>query len=94
MGGDPGRDPFVAPGDPAFYLHHANMDRVWWMWQQLDRAKRINVVSGTMTMFNLPPSGNGTLDSLLDFPWVGNTSQITMGDLMDTIDGPFCYIYD
>lgn len=27
IGGDPGSDPFISPGDPAFYLHHANVDR-------------------------------------------------------------------
>ncbi|EOA91705.1 uncharacterized protein SETTUDRAFT_152771 [Exserohilum turcica Et28A] len=26
MGGDPGRDFFVSPGDPLFYLHHAQID--------------------------------------------------------------------
>lgn len=33
LGGDPGRDFYVSPGDPAFYLHHAMIDRTWWMWQ-------------------------------------------------------------
>ncbi|KAK7744004.1 hypothetical protein SLS62_010365 [Diatrype stigma] len=33
LGGDPGRDAYVSPGDPAFYLHHAMIDRTWWMWQ-------------------------------------------------------------
>jgi tyrosinase len=27
LGGDPGRDAFVSPGDPAFYLHHSMIDR-------------------------------------------------------------------
>ncbi len=40
MGGNPGSDPFVSPGDPAFYLHHAQIDRVYWIWQMLDFENR------------------------------------------------------
>ena len=40
IGGDPGGDPFISPGDPAFYLHHAQVDRVFWIWQMLDFANR------------------------------------------------------
>lgn len=31
IGGDPARDVAVSPGDPIFYLHHAQIDRVWWV---------------------------------------------------------------
>jgi len=40
IGGDPGGDPFISPGDPAFYLHHAQVDRVYWIWQMLDFQNR------------------------------------------------------
>ncbi|RYP00515.1 hypothetical protein DL765_010904 [Monosporascus sp. GIB2] len=26
-------DPFGAPQDPAFWVHHSSTDRVWAMWQ-------------------------------------------------------------
>lgn len=29
MGGDPGGDLFTSPGDPAFWVHHGMIDRVW-----------------------------------------------------------------
>lgn len=29
LGGDPGRDVFVSPGDPAFWTHHGGIDRAW-----------------------------------------------------------------
>jgi tyrosinase len=29
IGGD-GGDVFSSPNDPAFFLHHAMVDRVWW----------------------------------------------------------------
>ncbi|CAK3941049.1 Di-copper centre-containing [Lecanosticta acicola] len=25
---------FTAPYDPLFYLHHVQLDRLWWLWQQ------------------------------------------------------------
>lgn len=40
MGGDPGGDPFISPGDPAFFLHHGQIDRVYWIWQMLDFNNR------------------------------------------------------
>ncbi len=40
IGGDPGADPFISPGDPAFFLHHSQIDRVYWIWQMLDFPNR------------------------------------------------------
>lgn len=40
IGGDPGSDPFISPGDPAFFLHHSQVDRVYWIWQMLDFNNR------------------------------------------------------
>jgi hypothetical protein len=32
IGGDM-QSPAESPNDPVFYLHHANVDRLWWKWQ-------------------------------------------------------------
>jgi tyrosinase len=32
INGDPGGDLFTSPGDPAFFLHHGQIDRVWSIW--------------------------------------------------------------
>lgn len=32
---------YTSPGDPLFYLHHAQIDRVWWLWQLLDPSTRM-----------------------------------------------------
>jgi len=40
MGGNPGADPFTSPGDPAFWLHHAQVDRMYWIWQMMDLKNR------------------------------------------------------
>jgi len=25
----------TAPADPIFWMHHANIDRLWWKWQTM-----------------------------------------------------------
>jgi tyrosinase len=92
MGGDPGRDVFVSPGDPAFWLHHGMIDRVWWIWQTLDLKNRLYAISGTGTFMNLPASPNTTLSTMIDLGYA-NGGSVAMQDLMSTIDGPFCYVY-
>ena len=52
IGGDPGADFYASPGDPAFYLHHAQIDRVWTIWQALNAGNRTSQVYGTGTAFN------------------------------------------
>ena len=45
----------TAPADPMFWMHHANIDRLWWMWQQSPAGSGKN------------PSLSGA-DAVLD-PW-------------------------
>lgn len=46
-------DAFASAGDPAFYLHHAQVDRVWTLWQNIKaQRKRTRQVYGTSTAFN------------------------------------------
>ena len=45
-------DAWSSPGDPAFYLHHSAIDRVWTVWQGLDPGPRLKSVFGTSTTFN------------------------------------------
>ena len=58
IGGDPGSDFVASNGDPWFYLHHAQIDRVWWMWQNQQPYSRTNALYGTITLANSPPSRN------------------------------------
>jgi tyrosinase len=44
-------DPFVSPGDPSFYFHHAQLDRMWAVWQAQDPARQY-AVGGTRDPFN------------------------------------------
>jgi len=95
LGGDPGRDFFVSPGDPAFYLHHAMIDRVWWMWQSLSPKKRTNgatAIAGTRTFMDMPPSDPATVEDVIDLGYAGGPPK-QIKELLSTTEGPFCYIY-
>ncbi|KAK3690371.1 hypothetical protein B0T22DRAFT_380032 [Podospora appendiculata] len=94
ISGDPAGDFYVSPGDPAFWLHHAMIDRVWWIWQMQDLAKRLTEVSMTRTMSNMPPSANGTLDDLSGLGVLA--PDVKVRELMSSmggLGGKLCYIY-
>ncbi|KAF2476494.1 Di-copper centre-containing protein [Lindgomyces ingoldianus] len=94
IGGDLGRDLFVSPGDPPFYLHHGMIGRVWWSWELFNRTTRTGTegIFGTGTFLNVPPSQNITLDNPMDLGF-GLGPSTTMKDLMSTTNGPFCHIH-
>jgi tyrosinase len=87
----PGGDLFASPGDPYFFLHHAQIDRTWWIWQNQDLATRQNAIAGTNTLFNFPPSANTTLDDLLDLGVLA--PKLKIADAMSTLSDQFCYTY-
>ncbi|KAI3548064.1 tyrosinase central domain-containing protein [Colletotrichum filicis] len=94
LGGDSGNNFFISPADPAFFLHHSQIDRVYWIWQMLDWENRQDIF-GTVTMQNIPPSRNGTLDDLVDLRPLAEPRKLR--DLMSTIGiggSPFCYVYE
>jgi tyrosinase len=66
---------FVTAGlDPVFWLHHANIDRLWQVWLDLDPAHR-------------NPTGDPAwLDTEFSFPAVdGGTVSWKVGDVLDTV---------
>lgn len=99
IGGDPGRDVYTSPGDPFFWSHHANIDRVWWQWQQLDLATRVadvtTAINGPLTLNNeTTPYGNGTAASLQNLGYVVEGIEVALGELLSTTEGMFCYVYE
>lgn len=90
MGGD-ATDLYSSVNDPAFYLHHTMLDRIYWIWQVLHPAEA-NKVTGTLTLQNKPPTRNATIDEPLDMGINGEMLRIR--DMFDTLGGtPLCYIY-
>lgn len=96
IGGDPGRDMATSPGDPLFWSLHANLDRVWWMWQMLDPATRVgnlaSAVSGPVVPHTKGP--NGTIDDLQHLDNVKPGVQIKLGELLDNTAGILCTVYE
>ncbi|KAH8195633.1 hypothetical protein TruAng_010190 [Truncatella angustata] len=91
IGGDAG-DLFSSPVDPAFWLHHAMLDRIYWLWQALHLNQALSI-AGTITLFNNPPSRNTTLEDVI-FMGQSNAPARPIGELLNTLgDDPFCYIY-
>ncbi|TEB20570.1 Di-copper centre-containing protein [Coprinellus micaceus] len=80
---------YSAGADPLFYLHHANLDRVWWKWQEADKSNRLYAMSGPTEQ-----QGNVqvTLDFVMDFPALG--PNVTVRDVMDSRAYPGCFVYD
>ncbi|KAK5655362.1 hypothetical protein OQA88_5929 [Cercophora sp. LCS_1] len=95
LGGDPGRDFYTSPGDPAFYLHHGMIDRVWWIWQMMNPEDRVSgdgVLAGTNTFLDNPPSPKTTREDVIDLGHAGGPPK-KIGELLSVVDGPFCYVY-
>ncbi|AEO60765.1 tyrosinase-like protein [Thermothelomyces thermophilus ATCC 42464] len=106
IGGDPGGDLFTSPGDPAFWVHHAQMDRVWATWQALgllppadggdpDPARRYTDLGkgdyAHRTWQNSPPSPFAELSDVIDMGYAAPST--TIGAVMSTTEGELCYFY-
>jgi tyrosinase len=90
MGGD-SSDLYSSPNEPAFFLHHSMVDRVYWIWQAL-HPKQARDIAGTITISNRPPSRDALKSDPLNMGV--NAAEITIDDALDTLSGsPFCYIY-
>ncbi|TFK21692.1 Di-copper centre-containing protein [Coprinopsis marcescibilis] len=79
---------YSAGADPLFYLHHANLDRVWWKWQNANPSQRTYELSGPTTQQGKIQI---TLDFMMDFPALG--PNITVRDVMDASQSPSCFKY-
>ncbi|KAF9638700.1 Tyrosinase [Lasiodiplodia theobromae] len=79
---------------PIFYMHHCNLDRVWWSWQAMDLEARLTDISGPIYLMDYDNAQGGNVT--LDFPLsVGvNAENVTVGDVMDIRGGVLCYEYD
>lgn len=74
-----------------FFLHHGMIDRVFWIWQNLEPERRRHVVAGTITLGNNPPSRNATLEDIVDMGGLGENRKLD--DLLDSTLGDLCYVY-
>jgi tyrosinase len=96
VGGTHGQmgDLYTSPGDPIFYMHHANLDRVWWSWQTRNLNARLTDISGPIKLMDYAnaQAGNVTLDFQMSMGVLAPNT--TVGDTMNIRGGYFCYDYD
>ncbi|KAJ0164478.1 Tyrosinase [Colletotrichum tanaceti] len=80
--------PTTAPNEPLFFLHHANVDRIWAKWQGRNNT-RLNDYSGFQDTGRKIPAA--ITDVMVTMELLNTT--ITVKDYMDTQAGPMCYTY-
>ncbi len=70
--------PGTSPNDPVFFLHHANVDRLWNLWQKLQ---------GGLGLGYLPVSGGPSGHNLNDpmFPWNTVADTRKPADLVNSL---------
>lgn len=87
--------PSTSPNDPAFFLHHCNVDRIWARWQELRLETNPSYASDY-----LPHSGGPTghnIDNPM-FPWNGDPkfpglATWTPRDTLDSVED-MGFLYD
>ena len=72
--------------DPVFFLHHAQVDRLWWSWQQRDLQTRLSLYEA------LEGDPAVALTDLLEMR--GLTDNLAVQEVMDAAGGRLCYQYD
>lgn len=86
-------DFYVSPGDPAFWLHHAMIDRTWYIWQTQDFDKRQQVIAGGTSMMGAGRAQ--TLEDVVDLEILNvDGKSYKIKELVSTVAGPFCYAYE
>ncbi|KAL4411090.1 hypothetical protein CABS03_08431 [Colletotrichum abscissum] len=94
VGGDlfPSTSPNAESTDPLFFLHHVQIDRLWWLWQQADLTNRMLDFSGRR---NLPSGEADTRPASLNdtLPTLGLAADIPIQQVMSTTTDLLYYKY-
>ncbi|KAH9221982.1 hypothetical protein DL95DRAFT_421170 [Leptodontidium sp. 2 PMI_412] len=78
----------TAANDPIFFVHHAQIDRIWWKWQLESPSRRLHEYEGKH-MYN--STGEASVDDVLVFG--GLVEDIPVSKVMSTENGFLCYRY-
>jgi tyrosinase len=74
--------------DPIFFLHHGQLDRIWWAWQRKSKDHRKAYTGPSSSISNATAS----LDDII--PVKGLARDARVSEIMDTEAGVLCYQYD
>lgn len=73
-------------------MHHTQIDRLWWQWQEKDLAVReLDYSGGSWNKTSSNAGGVASLDDVL--PMLGLAKDITVREAMSTKKALFCYAY-
>ena len=100
-------DMFTSPSDPVFYLHHANIDRIWAKWQAADPSARTFATGNPIRprINQIPyvdsPALDGVVTAAMPLNLGGLGYEYTVAQVGDTLGtapagfarGPLCYQY-
>lgn len=78
----------TAPADPVFFLHHTQLDRLWWKWQQVDAQARLEDYSGKAAY-----TSNSEASLRDPLPLGDLAPDVRIEDIMDTESELVCYRY-
>ncbi|KAH7313855.1 hypothetical protein B0I35DRAFT_480502 [Stachybotrys elegans] len=87
IGGD--MSPATSPNDPIFFLHHGQIDRLWWLWQQIEPEVRNKDFSGNR--YQDDETVQAALDDYMSF--FGMADGIMVAEVMTTQNDLLCYTY-
>lgn len=89
------KGPLLTPNpDPIFFLHHTQVDRLWWIWQQADKTRTMAYDGFHRPPPNAPDGETGPPVTLKDtLPMGGLALDGIVEDFMDTTSVRLCYEY-
>ncbi|KAK5654651.1 hypothetical protein OQA88_6972 [Cercophora sp. LCS_1] len=80
--------------DPIFFLHHTQVDRLWWIWQQADKSRTSAYEGFHRLPPNAPEGEHGPPVTLNDALSMGELApKGIVSDFMDTRNANLCYEY-
>jgi tyrosinase len=95
--------PSSSPNEPLFFLHHAQVDRLWWLWQQGDPSVRKTEYAGKREITPgvggrpLLPGEVAPVDppaALTDImPFMKLADDLPVSAVMTTENDLLCYTY-
>ncbi|PVH96843.1 Di-copper centre-containing protein [Periconia macrospinosa] len=95
--GKDGADPFSTTNDPAFYLLHAQIDRLYAMWQGQDLENRKYAIDGNRTFMGIPleyaPDVQPSLAQIEDVMDLGLGVKPTVKETMSATENGMCFMY-
>ncbi|KAJ5585486.1 uncharacterized protein N7459_005286 [Penicillium hispanicum] len=81
----------LSPGDPLFFMHHCNLDHIFWQWQKKNLPTRFHQVGGPIKPFDYGGK-NVTLGFKVN---IGKLApNVTLEQLLNPQGGTLCYGYN